>query len=156
MDQSIATRKAQELTDSNAFAVFNHLEVEHVEPDYAVIRLNIRPESKNPAGFVHGGMLANMADNAAGYAAHSDGRTYVTQSSHLNYVHNQTSGVIRAEGRVLHRGKTVCLTRVDIRGEDGALLATGELSYFCVGQGLAEKPAADRAAQTEGAKEWKK
>lgn len=133
METAVAQRKAQELTCGNAFAVFNHLEVEHVEDDYAVFRLAIRPESKNPRGFVHGGMLAAMADNAAGYAAHTDGRTYVTQSSHMNYLHNQAEGVIRAEGRVLHRGKTVCLVRVDISGEDGALLATGELAYFCVG-----------------------
>ncbi len=135
-DSAIAERKAQELTGGNAFAVFNHLEVEHVEPDYAVFKLAIRPESKNPRGFVHGGLLAGMADNAAGYAAHSDGRCYVTQSSHMNYIHNQTGGVIRAEGRVLHRGKTICLTRVDITGEDGTLLATGELAYFCVGDTL--------------------
>ena len=88
----VAERKAQELTGGNAFAVFNHLEVEHVEPDYAVFKLAIRPESKNPRGFVHGGLLAGMADNAAGYAAHSDGRTYVTQSSHMNYLHNQAPG----------------------------------------------------------------
>ncbi|MBE7002813.1 MAG: PaaI family thioesterase [Ruminococcaceae bacterium] len=132
MDSVIAALKAQELSGGNAFAAFNHLELEHVEPDYAVFRLHIQPESKNPYGYVHGGMLAGMADNAAGYAAHSDGRAYVTLSSHLNYMHNQAGGVIRAEGRVLHRGKTTCVVRVDIRGENGTLLATGELIYFCV------------------------
>ncbi len=132
MDPVVTARKAEELNGGNAFAVFNHLEVEHVEPDYAVFRLDIRPESKNPFGFVHGGLLSGMADNAAGYAAHSDGRTYVTQSSHMTYLHNQAEGVIRAAGRVLHRGKTICLVRVDITGENGTLLATGEVSYFCV------------------------
>lgn len=132
MQAEITGHKAEELTGGNAFARFNHLEVEHVEPDYAVFRLAIRPESKNPFGFVHGGLLAGMADNAAGYAAHSDGRTYVTQSSCLTYLHNQAEGVIRAAGRVIHRGRTVCLVRVDITGADGLLLATGEISYFCV------------------------
>ena len=132
MQADIATHNVEDLTARNAFAVFNHLEVEHVERDYAVFKLDIRPESKNPRGFVHGGLLAGMADNAAGYAAHSDGRVYVTQSSHMNYLHNQAEGVIRAAGRVLHRGRTVGLVRVDITGEDGALLATGELAYFCV------------------------
>ena len=142
MEAAIAELKAQELTGGNAFAVFNHLEVEHVEEDYAVFRLAIRPESKNPFGFVHGGMLAGMADNAAGYAAHTDGRTYVTESSHMTYIHNQANGTIRAEGRVLHRGKTICLVRVDIRGDGGSLLATGELVYFCVDPDALEKRAA--------------
>jgi acyl-CoA thioesterase len=129
---AVFERKAEELSKVNAFAAFNHLELEHVEPDYAVFKLQIQPESKNPYGYVHGGMLAGMADNAAGYAAHSDGRAYVTLSCSLNYMRNQAGGVIRAEGRVLHRGKTTCVTHVDIRGEDGKLLATGELVYFCV------------------------
>lgn len=143
MLSAIAELKAQELTGGNAFAAFNHLELEHLEDDRAVFRLDVRPESKNPFGFVHGGMLAGMADNAAGYAAHTDGRTYVTQSSHMTYIHNQAGGVVRAEGTVLHRGRTVCLVRVDIRGEDGKLLATGELSYFCVDPDDLEKRAAE-------------
>jgi acyl-CoA thioesterase len=146
-DAAVAAHKAEELTGGNAFAVFNHLEVEHVEPDYAVFRLRIRPESKNPFGFVHGGLLAGMADNAAGYAAHSDGRTYVTQSSHMNYLHNQAEGVIRACGRVLHRGRTVCLVRVDILGEGSTLLATGEISYFCV-DALALEKRMEQSEQT--------
>ncbi len=132
MQTDINEQKMEELDDGNAFAVFNHLKPEHVERDYAVFTLEIRPESRNPYGFVHGGMLAAMADNAAGYAAHSDGRTYVTQESHLTYLHNQAAGVIRAVSRVIHRGRTICLTHVDILGTGDVLLATGEVTYFCV------------------------
>lgn len=139
MNSDITERKTEELNEGNAFATFNHLRPEHVERDYAVFALEIRPESLNPYGFVHGGMLAAMADNAAGFAAHSDGRTYVTQSSQLNYVHNQAAGTIRAIGRVVHRGRTIVLTHVDIVGADGTLLATGDLTYFCVDQNALER-----------------
>ena len=44
---------------------------------------------------------------------------------------------------MLHRGKTICLVRVDINGEDGTLLATGELVYFCVDPDALEKRAAE-------------
>ena len=129
---TVMERKTQELTDGNAFAIFNHLDPEFVEPDHAIFHLHIRPESKNPFGYVHGGLLAGMADNAAGYAAHTDGRTYVTQSSHMNYIHNQAEGDIRAEGTVIHRGHKICLVRVDIWGDQHTLLATGEVIYYCV------------------------
>lgn len=141
METAELERKANELLARNAFASFNHLELELVEPDHAIFRLEVRPESKNPYGFVHGGILAGMADNAAGYAAHSDGRTYVTQSIHLNYISNQSDGVVRAEGRVLHRGRTTCVTGMEIRGKNGALMATGELVYFCVDFDALEKHA---------------
>ena len=54
----------------NAFMLYNHMELESVQQDRAVFRLEIRPESKNPFGMVHGGALYTLADNAAGVAVH--------------------------------------------------------------------------------------
>ena len=120
----------------NAFMLHNHIELESVEPDRAVFRLDIRPESRNPYGMVHGGAIYTMADNATGTAAHTDGRYYVTQTSALHFLRNQASGTVRATAWVRHRGKSTVLTAVDITGEDGKLLATGEFTFFCVDKGL--------------------
>ena len=81
---------------------------------------------------VHGGALYTMADDAAGAAAHTDGRHYVTQNGNLHFLKNQGSGTIRAEGRIRRRGQATCLAVVDITNEGGELLATGDFSYFCV------------------------
>ena len=118
----------------NAFTVHNFYELEDVEQDRAVYRLDIRPEILNPYGMVHGGALYTMADDAAGSAAHTDGRHYVTQNGSLHFLKNQGSGTIRAEGRVRRRGKATCLVEVDITNESGELLATGQFSYFCIDQ----------------------
>ena len=40
----------EELMRENAFMIYNHVELESVERDHAVYKLNIRPESKNPYG----------------------------------------------------------------------------------------------------------
>ena len=45
----------RERLKKNQFMSYNHIELEHVEPDYAVFRLDIRPESRNIFGMVHGG-----------------------------------------------------------------------------------------------------
>ena len=116
----------------NSFSVFNHIKLELIEPDHAVISLDIRPESRNPYGFVHGGALYTMADNATGYAAHTDGRCYVTQDSTIHFLGNQAEGVIRADAHVRHRGRSTCLVDVDIFGDGEKLLATGEFTFFCV------------------------
>ena len=117
---------------ANAFTDHNFIRLESVEPDCAVYRLEIRPESRNPWGMVHGGALYTLADNATGVAVHTDGRSYVTQTSSLHFLRNQASGTVRAEGRVRHRGRSTCLAEVDITGEGGTLLATGEFTFFCV------------------------
>ena len=125
----------------NAFMLHNHIELESVEPDRAVFRLDIRPESRNPYGMVHGGAIYTMADNATGTAAHTDGRYYVTQTSALHFLRNQASGTVRATAWVRHRGKSTVLTSVDITGEDGKLLATGEFTFFCVDKSLMDQKA---------------
>ena len=120
----------------NAFMLHNYMELESVEPDRAVFSLTIRPESCNPYGMVHGGAIYTLADNATGAAAHTDGRYYVTQTSALHFLRNQSEGVVRAVATVRHRGKSTVLTAVDILGEEGKLLATGEFTFFCVDKEL--------------------
>ena len=124
--------QTEDLMRGNAFMFHNYIEMESAERDKAVFKLVIRPESKNPYGIVHGGAIYTMADNAAGAVAHSDGRYYVTQTSSLYFLRNQAEGVVRAEARIRHRGKSTCLVDVDITGEGNILLATGQFTYFCV------------------------
>ena len=117
---------------ANAFTDHNFIRLESAEADCAVYRLDIRPESRNPFGMVHGGALYTLADDAAGTAAHGDGRHYVTQHGDLHFLDNRAHGTIRAVGRVRHRGRSTVLVDVEITDESGALLATGAFSYFCV------------------------
>ena len=132
-------QRTRERMKKNKFMEHNHIELESVEPDRAVFRLEIRPESRNPYGMVHGGAIYTMADNAAGTAAHKDGRYYVTQTSALHFLRNQSTGVVRATAWVRHRGKSTVLTAVDITGENGKLLATGEFTFFCVDKALMDQ-----------------
>ena len=118
--------------EKNGFMNYNHIEMETVEQDYAVFRLQVRPENRNVYGMVHGGAIYTLADNATGSAAHTDGRNYVTHSGTLHFLRNQREGIIRAQARVRHRGRSTVLVAVDVVGDDGTLLASGEFSFFCV------------------------
>jgi acyl-CoA thioesterase len=117
----------------NAFMLHCHVvPIDLDKLDYSKFRMDGRPDLLNPHGMIHGGALYTLADNAAGYAAHTDGRRYVTQTSSFHFLRNQGGGVVHAEGRVIHRGRTTCLTAVEITSEDGTLLATGEFTFFCI------------------------
>lgn len=116
----------------NPFVRYNHIEVEEVERDRTVLSLTIRPESLNLYGQLHGGAIYTMADNAAGSAARTDGRRYVTQASDMHFLSNQTDGVVRAEARVRHRGRTTALIDISVTGKEGKLLASGTFTFFCV------------------------
>ena len=133
--------KTEKRLETNSFMNHNFMELEFLEPDHAIFKLEIREESRNTCGMVHGGALYSLADNATGSAAHTDGRHYVTQNGSLNFLRNQPEGTIYADARVRHRGGTTCLIDVNITGEDEKLLATGSFTYFCVDRKKIEEKA---------------
>jgi uncharacterized protein (TIGR00369 family) len=82
----------------------------------------------NPIGTVHGGFAATLLDSALGAAVHTTlaaGEGYITLELKLNLVRPITAetGEVRAEGRVIHRGKTVATSGADLRDGAGKLLA---------------------------------
>ena len=82
----------------------------------------------NPIGTVHGGIAATLLDSALGCAIFSTlhkGDTWTTLELKLNFVRPMTkdSGPVRAEGRILHRGRTVATSEGDLKDRAGKLYA---------------------------------
>jgi uncharacterized protein (TIGR00369 family) len=83
---------------------------------------------ENPMGTMHGGIIATLVDSAMGCAVFSmlpAGTTYSTLELKTNYVRPivQTTGVVRAEGRVVHLGGNVATTEATVKDEQGTLYA---------------------------------
>lgn len=82
----------------------------------------------NPIGSVHGGFAATLLDSALGcsiFSTLSKGETWTTLELKLNFVRGLTkdTGPVRAEGRVIHRGRSVATSEGDVRDRDGKLYA---------------------------------
>jgi len=82
----------------------------------------------NPIGTVHGGFAATLLDSALGCAVFSTmakGETWTTLELKINMVRplNKDTGVVRAEGRIIHRGRTVATADGSIKDRDGKLYA---------------------------------
>lgn len=84
----------------------------------------------NPLGIVHGGFALTLIDSCCGCAAHttlSAGVGYTTVETKVNFVRAITpaTGPIRAEGRVVARGRTIITTEGTLTDSNGKLLAHG-------------------------------
>lgn len=123
---------AEKRLESNTFMHYNHIRMCSIEKDHTVFCMTVHPDSCNSYGMIHGGALYALADNAAGAAAYTDGRSHVTQSSNFNFLRNVTTGEITATAVVRHRGRSRCLIDVEITSEDGKILAIGDFTFFCV------------------------
>jgi uncharacterized protein (TIGR00369 family) len=82
----------------------------------------------NPIGTVHGGFAMTLLDSALGCAVHSTlskGETYTTLEVKVNLVRPLTkdTGPVRAEGRIIHRGRTLGTAEGDIKDASGKLYA---------------------------------
>ena len=122
----------EEVPIFNAFCLHNGMEQELVEQDRCVFRMEVQPYHMNYYGNLHGGVYFAMADSAAGFAARTDGRQYVTQQADLHFIRGENKGVIRADARVRYRGRATALVSVEISNDAGKLLATGEFTFFCI------------------------
>lgn len=82
----------------------------------------------NPTGSVHGGLAATVLDSALGCAVLSTlpkGVGYTTAELHVNLVRAITKDtpVLRAEGTVLHKGRTLCTAQATLKDAQGKLYA---------------------------------
>jgi uncharacterized protein (TIGR00369 family) len=82
----------------------------------------------NPIGTVHGGFAATLLDFALGSAIFSTiakGDTWTTLELRLNLVRppSKDTGPVRAEGRIVHRGRTVATSEGDLKDRAGKLYA---------------------------------
>jgi uncharacterized protein (TIGR00369 family) len=84
----------------------------------------------NPIGVVHGGYTMTLMDSCMACAIQTTlakGEIYTTLEVKVNLVRAITkdTGLIRATGRLIHRGRTTGTSEGDVRDAAGNLLAHG-------------------------------
>lgn len=96
----------------------------------AVFEAETGPHLLNPMGIVHGGWTMTLIDSAAGCAAHSllpAGVGYTTVETKVNFSRalRAETGRVRAEGRVVSKGRQVISAEAYVKAPDGKVLAHG-------------------------------
>ena len=92
----------------------------------AVIELQSGPQHTNPMGTLHGGILCDIADAAMGVAYASTlapDESFTTLELKINYLRPVWNATLRANGRVVQRGRTVGLVECDVYDEQQRLVA---------------------------------
>src|SRR6516162_9270160 len=92
----------------------------------AVAVMRSGPQHFNPMGTLHGGVLCDIADAAMGFAFASTldpGESFTTLELKINYLRPVREARLRAEGRVVQRGRTVGYLECDVTDERGKLIA---------------------------------
>ncbi len=101
------------------------LEISEFTEDVVRGHVAVRDDLKQPAGLVHGGVYAALAEALAslgtGVPAFAAGRLAVGLSNHSSFMRPITAGTIHAEARRRHAGRTTAVWEVEITDDDGRL-----------------------------------
>lgn len=114
------------------FPKFLGMELEELRQDYARMRLPYRPEFRQPAGVVHGGVIASMVDTVvvpAVGAGYDQPRQLFTIDIQLRFLAPVIEDDLVAEGWVSHRGRQIVFCDAEVRSGAGVLAATATLVY---------------------------
>ena len=112
------------------FSNYNHMRVTRLEGAEAEGVLEIRPDSLNPAGIVHGGALVALADTVCGVAAWSSGRVCVTLDCSMQYLAPGTGSQIHCLATPKKLGKTILVYDAVLTNDQGQTVATGTYTFF--------------------------
>lgn len=100
--------------------------VQEAGPDRVVMRLDWAPSLCTSSGVMHGGALMSVADTAGALVAFlglPEGAITATITSTTQFFRPVTSGTVRAEAGLVHRGRTTVTVQTRLYDAAGKLVA---------------------------------
>jgi 1,4-dihydroxy-2-naphthoyl-CoA hydrolase len=95
-------------------------------------RFPVTDQVRQPAGLVHGGAYAALAESMVSITTHSlvadDGHLALGQSNDTSFLRPITEGHVNAEGRPRHRGRSTWIWDVEFTDDEGRLCAISRLT----------------------------
>ena len=113
--------------EQSGFDRYYGLELVSATDDEIKAKVAVRDELLQPAGLVHGGVFASIAESIASmgtwWAVHQDGKAAMGLSNQTSFLRPITKGTIHATARRRHRGRSTWVWEVDITDDDDRLCA---------------------------------
>jgi len=115
-EETLETRIRRKLVRQN----FMHLigaDLTRIEPGRVEAELTLAAQHEQHRGFAHGGLVATMADLAAGFAAVTlvpEGTGVVTAEIKVSYLHPGVGHTMRAVGWVLKAGRRLHFCEAEV------------------------------------------
>ena len=98
------------------------IEIVSYEQGKAVLNMQVRPDMHNGVGWLQGGMLVALADEAIALALYTllkEHEGIATISESTSFVKGVQEGVITAEAKVIKKGRRVAFAEAEVFLDDG-------------------------------------
>jgi 1,4-dihydroxy-2-naphthoyl-CoA hydrolase len=119
---------AEQLNDDRHYG----LQLLEVSEELVRARVDVRDELKQPAGLIHGGVYASMAEAmaslATGLSVLPQGATAMGLSNSTSFLRPVTAGSVHARATRLHRGRTTWVWDVHFSDDEDRLCAVTRMT----------------------------
>ena len=124
---------------AQAMPFYRHLGISLIKVGWgsAEIRLQVKKELTQSAGFAHGGVSATLIDSAVGLALCTmlDQRELITTVDlSVNFIAPAGPGVLTTRGRIFRKGKRLAVGDAEVRDEKGTVVSKGTATYMMLGK----------------------
>ena len=130
MTDADCKKRVFELLQKDKFAEACGVELLEVGDGTAKGRMIASDMHNNGLGVVQGGALFTLADLVCSAASCSRGKVTVTINASMNYVKPAFKGVLTATATELYLRRTISAYNVEIRDEEGELIATFQSTCY--------------------------
>lgn len=138
-------REIRGRVEASAFHSWMGITVVEVRGGEVDLRLEAREDHGNLQGSVHGGVLATLADTAAGLAVRSaipEGSRHVSVNLDMQYLAPAGPGTLLATGRIVRLGRRLAFARAEVTDAAGLAIATAQVTIA-----ISPPPVGDRPGQ---------
>ncbi len=118
--------------DESPYQRFLGLELVRSEPGLVEIKLPFKDDFLRAEGsdWYHGGVVAALIDIAGDYALWTEvGNGLPTIDLRVDWLRPARRGALFAIGKAVKVGRTVCCADIEVRDEQGTLVAVGRGTY---------------------------
>jgi 1,4-dihydroxy-2-naphthoyl-CoA hydrolase len=119
-------------TIEGTFDALYGLEIVSASEEEVRAQVKVRPELKQPAGLLHGGVLASMAEAIASMATfvavQGEGKAAMGQSNATSFLRPITEGTVHAVATRRHRGRTTWVWDVEFFDDAERLCAVTRMT----------------------------
>jgi len=138
-----ADDKARLLEFTQTFPFFNliGLRVVDLRPSWSRTEIAYREDLCQPAGILHGGMIATLVDTGIAHALlltelyrtlHAEGHRLVSVDLRVKYLRPVSEGVLSCESTIPRLGRNIIHGESIVRNEQGKEVARGDSIYMTV------------------------
>ena len=124
----------QQSKGENPFGELIGLNFSKSESGFSLCVLEVNEKLLNPFGYLHGGVVYSMADTGMGgalYSCLSEDERCATVEIKIIYIKGVTSGSLKCESKVIHKGNRFATMESEIRNDEQLIAkALGTFAIF--------------------------